>query len=274
MLELQQVSFQYEAQEIIHNLSCTIGDGEFVAIAGPNGAGKSTLSKLMNGLYRPSSGKVLVNGMDTAVTKCSVLAGQIGFLFQNPDRQLCQRTIREELLFSLRCAGKDNEAERAHCDALLHTFRLDGEQASFQLSRGERQRVALASVLAARPQILLLDEPTTGLDDRECTQILEQISALHAQGVTVIMICHDMELVLAYAKRLLLVADGKLLADGKPRDLFRNPALCKAASLLPPQMIALSMRLGGDFADVDTPQQMAAQIRSAMRKEASVCEAS
>ena len=261
MIELEHVSFAYPAQgPTVRDLSFRIESGEFVAILGANGAGKTTTVRLIDGLVRPTSGRVLIDGIDTAHSSVSERARRVGFLFQNPDRQICKNTVREEILFGLRTVrGEESaEAHEARLSQVLREFSFTGEEEPFSLSRGQRQRVALASILAAEPSVLILDEPTTGLDYRECCHIMDQIQAMNRrQQVTVIMVCHDMEIVSDYASRALVMAGGELLADGPVREIFRDRDLMERASILPPQITGLALRLGEGFEQADTPESMA-----------------
>ncbi|GHT69907.1 hypothetical protein FACS1894110_20320 [Spirochaetia bacterium] len=270
MLRFEQVGFSYPSsagqETIINDVSFTIKPGEFAALLGENGAGKSTLCRLANGLLKPSAGKVLLGGVDTRKVKTSVLARRAGYLFQNPDRQLCQTSVREEILFGLEYALSDaglSAAELAaekqrRCDEMLELFGLDGNRDPFGLSRGERQQTALASVLARRPELLILDEPTTGLDYRECMTIMEIISDLHARGTTILMISHDMEVVSDFARRALVLSRGRLIGDGPVRQIMKDQGLLERASLLPAQIPALALSLGRGFEQVYTVDEMAA----------------
>ena len=261
MIKLDHVSFAYPEQgPSVNDVSFQVEDGEFVAILGANGAGKTTTVRLIDGLICPTQGRVEINGADTVTSSVSERARRVGFLFQNPDRQICKNTVREEILFGLRTVrGEEGEeALQARCDEVLKDFGFSGEEEPFSLSRGQRQRVALASILAVEPEILILDEPTTGLDYLECCHIMDRIRRMNEEkNVTVIMVCHDMEVVLDYAKRALVMAGGKLLADGPVREVFRNEELMESASILSPQMISLSLRLGEGFRDADTAEDIA-----------------
>jgi len=261
MIKLDHVSFAYPEQgPSVNDVSFQVEDGEFVAILGANGAGKTTTVRLIDGLIRPTQGRVEINGADTVTSSVSERARRVGFLFQNPDRQICKNTVREEILFGLRTVrGEEGEeALQARCDEVLKDFGFSGEEEPFSLSRGQRQRVALASILAVEPEILILDEPTTGLDYFECCHIMDRIRRMNEEkNVTVIMVCHDMEVVLDYAERALVMAGGKLLADGPVREVFRNEELMESASILSPQMISLSLRLGEGFRDADTAEDIA-----------------
>ena len=269
MIQMEHVSFSYHEQgPSVQDLTFHIGKGEFAAILGANGAGKTTTVRLMDGLLKPVSGRVLIHGTDTASSSVSERARRVGFLFQNPDRQICRNTVREEILFGLKTVRGDEgeEALNARCEEILKEFGFSGEEEPFSLSRGQRQRVALASILAVEPEMLILDEPTTGLDYLECCQIMDRIRRMNEeQQVTVVMVCHDMEVVLDYAQRALVMAGGRLLADGPVREIFRDTALMEDAAILPPQMIGLSMRLGEGFEDADSPESVADAVL-ALRK--------
>ncbi len=264
MIELDHVCFAYPAQgAMLHDVSFRIEKGEFAAILGSNGAGKTTTLKLIDGLIKPTEGRVLIDGKDTRETRVSQRARQVGFLFQNPDRQICQNTVREEILFGLKAVrgGEGEEALKKRVEEVLSDFDFTGEEEPFSLSRGQRQRVALASILAVEPDILILDEPTTGLDYRECCHIMDHIAKMHREkGVTVVMVCHDMEVVLDYASRALVMAGGQLLADGPVKRVFRDETLAEKASILPPQIIGLALRLGAGFENADSPQAMAEAV--------------
>ena len=261
MIQMEHVSFSYSDQgPTVQDVSFHVEKGEFAAILGANGAGKTTTVRLIDGLIRPTSGRVLIHGADTATSPVSERARRVGFLFQNPDRQICKNTVREEILFGLKAVRGEESGETldARCREMLEDFGFTGEEDPFSLSRGQRQRVALASILAVEPEVLILDEPTTGLDYLECCHIMDRIRRMNReQQVTVIMVCHDMEVVLDYADRALVMAGGRLLADGPVKEIFRNTELMEEASILPPQMIGLSLRLGEGFEHASTPEKIA-----------------
>ena len=269
MIQLEHVSFSYTDQgPTVQDVSFHAEKGEFIAILGANGAGKTTTVRLIDGLIRPTAGKVLIHGADTSVSPVSERARLVGFLFQNPDRQICKNTVREEILFGLKTVRGDEgeEALNARCEEILKDFGFSGDEEPFSLSRGQRQRVALASILAVEPEVLILDEPTTGLDYLECCHIMDRIRRMNEEKqVTVIMVCHDMEVVLDYASRALVMAGGKLLADGPVPEIFRNTELMEEASILPPQMIGLAIRLGKDFGEAATPDEIADTVLALRR---------
>lgn len=273
ILEFNNVSYVYgspaEGNSVVRGLSFTVRQGEFVALIGENGAGKTTTSKLVNGLLKPVEGTVAIGGVPTTDLKTSVIARTVGMLFQDPDRQICQNTVAEELAFGLRVRGFAEDDVASRVAAALADFGFDGKAAPFMLSRGERQLLALASVVVCEPEVLVLDEPTTGLDYRECMHIMNRIKKLNRAGTTVIMISHDMELVFDFAGRVIAMANGRIVADGAPETVFRNSAAMAEASLVPPQMIELSLRLaeepdnGRAFAHVASAYEMLQVLRAA-----------
>lgn len=270
MIELKELCFGYDGRETIKNIDLTIETGAFAAIIGPNGAGKSTVSRLIRGLLKPTSGAVYIDGADTTKVKTSVLARKIGFLFQNPDRQICKNTIREELQFSLDYMVPDKTKHSGMIEKTLSQLELDGGANPLAMSRGERQRVALASVLVGEPEIMILDEPTTGLDYKECVQILDIIRELNKKGVTVVMVTHDMEVALDYATELIVIAGGELKAQGSPKEIFYREDVMAAASILPPQIIGLSQALGAPFGQVATVPEMAAAIAESRQRRGAI----
>lgn len=263
MLEFNHVSFSYGKNEAsLTDISFHLNKGDFAAVIGSNGAGKSTLSKLCNGLLKPDSGAVLVNGVATTNSKSSSLAGTIGYLFQNPDQQICQNTVREEILFTLSFLPGTKEEKEDRCSEILREFSLDGEQDPFNMSRGERQIVALASILAGKPELLILDEPTTGLDYKECMLIMEYVKKLNEAGTTIIVITHDMEIVQDFAKRVLVLSEGRLIGDGGCKEIMVQEALLEKANVMPAQIPALALRMGKEFSNVFTIQEMVSRIET------------
>lgn len=249
MIELENVSASYDGElPILRDVSFRIPDGDFVAFVGTNGAGKSTTMRLVNGLLKPSSGQVLIDGVPTTQLRTSQLAAKVGFLFQNPDRQICCSTVREELLFGFRAQGRADAEAEAKVDAMIERFGFDGDAEPFLLNRGTRQLLALASIIVMEPPVVVLDEPTTGLDFRECAKVMDVIAELNARGTTVIMVCHDMEVVADYAKRVIAMTAGQVVADGETFAVLRDRDVLARTHLLPPQMVDVSLRLAEDGA--------------------------
>ena len=258
MIRFEHVAFGYtDSRRTIEDLSFHIPKGDFAALIGANGAGKSTISRLCNGLLRPTAGRILLDGSDTASVPTSSLARKVGFLFQNPDRQICENTVKDEIAFSMKVQGWPTDRIAGRVEEALKTFALDGEWFPFNRSRGERQRIALAGVLACEPELLILDEPTTGLDYLECIRIMDYVTMLNREkGVTVLMVSHDMELVQAYAKHVLVLSGGELLGDGPVNKIMRDEPLLHRARVLPAQIPALALRFGDRFPDVYTVDDM------------------
>ena len=254
VLRLENVSYVYaDGYHAIRNITVEIGEGEFVAILGQNGSGKTTLSKLLNGLFVPTEGNVMVGQYDTARAGIAQLAGVVGYVFQNPDHQIFAETVQEEVAFGAKNVGCDEpECARRVAEA-LEAVGLAGTEADdpFSLTKGERQRVAVASVLAAKPNILIFDEPTTGLDAEESERMMGMIQRLNQDGHTIIMITHGMWIAAHYARRGLLMKGGELLADGSIRSLFADPELVSCAGLELPAITRFSQRWGHTLLTVD-----------------------
>ena len=249
MIEFKNVGASYDGElAILRDVSFRIPDGDFVAFVGTNGAGKSTTMRLVNGLLKPSSGQVLIDGVPTTQLRTSQLAAKVGFLFQNPDRQICCSTVREELLFGFRAQGRADAEAEAKVDAMIERFGFDADAEPFLLNRGTRQLLALASIIVMEPPVVVLDEPTAGLDFRECAKVMDVIAELNARGTTVVMVCHDMEVVADYAKRVIAMTAGQVVADGETFAVLRDRDVLARTHLLPPQIVDVSLRLVEDGA--------------------------
>ena len=281
MIEFRDVHASYDGSApILKGVSFTIRDGEFVAFVGTNGAGKSTTMRLMNGLLKPDAGQVLIDGVPTSDLRTSELARRVGFLFQNPDSQICCNTVREELLFGFKALGLDGPDADSRVDAIVEEFAFDPDDDPFLLNRGARQLLALASIVVLAPPVVVLDEPTTGLDYRECVKVMDIIRRIHEQGATVIMVCHDMEVVADYAARCIVMSGGEVVDDAPTFDVLRNRETLERASLVPPQIVELSLELGremphladGPVGRANTLDEMAAAVMEEVRtSERSVC---
>lgn len=275
MIQFKNVVSSYDGvTPILKDVSFTIDDGDFVAFVGTNGAGKSTTMRLCNGLLKPDSGEVLIDGMPTTRLRTSELARRVGFLFQNPDRQICCGTVKEELLFGFTAQGGVTPEAEERVDAIIREFGFDPEAEPYLLNRGTRQLLALASIIVMETPVIILDEPTTGLDYRECMKVMEVIERLHKQGTTVIMVCHDMEIVADFAERVIVMTGGKVIDQGPTFQIMRNPETMRAADLIPAQITDISMRLAEQLpslasdalADANTVDEMVATLEAASRK--------
>jgi len=232
---------------VISEVDLRIQRGEFVAIIGQNGSGKTTLVKHFNGLLRPTSGEVLVGGDPTRGQSLRSLAAKVGYVFQNPDNQIFAPTVLEEVAFGPRNFGLDDTEARARVAESLAAVGLTGreEEDPFSLTKGERQRVAVASVLAGRPEVLIFDEPTTGLDDRESRAMMALIEELNRRGHTVIVVTHAMWLAAEYARRVVVMQEGRVVLDAPTRAAFSQIEVLRRAAIIPPQAVRLSQLLGG-----------------------------
>lgn len=243
-LSINRVSFAYaNGVKALKDVSFNANSGELIALIGRNGAGKTTITKIINGLLRPTEGSVEIDGIDTKSLRISQIAKYVSTLFQNPDRQLCKRTVLEEVAFSCELIGEDSSQAQEHAMQIIEKLNLNPKDIPFMLSRGQRQMVALAATVVTRPKILVLDEPTCGLDYNECMKIMQVVEDLRDHGCCVIMVCHDMEVVLDYATRLIVINDGKLIIDGLAKDVFEKPEVCDAAALYPPLLCSVSQGL-------------------------------
>jgi energy-coupling factor transport system ATP-binding protein len=255
---------------VLSNVNLNIEPGEFVAIIGSNGSGKTTLVKHFNGLLKPSQGRVLINGLDTSKTRVSELARRVGFVFQNPDHQIFAYSVWEEAAFGLKLQTSDaNAIEKQTNEALnavsLYEYR---ERHPRALSRGQRQRLATASILSLKTPILVLDEPTTGQDFVARRQLMDLAIDLHSQGRTIVVITHDMALVAEYATRVIVLKDGQVILDSDSKEAFRRADILKAAGLnLPPAMeIARGLQAYGLSVSPSTQQELVEALLAALKR--------
>lgn len=254
VIEVKNASVHYHpGAPVLSGVSLSIQAGEFVAILGQNGSGKSTLAKLFNGLLLPIEGQVLVMEKDTKHTGVGQLASIVGHVFQNPDHQIFAESVRKEVAFGAKNTGCSSEECEARVSDALQAVGLTGaeDQDPFSLAKGERQRVAVASILAAKPQIIIVDEPTTGLDAEESVRMMTMMRVLNRQGHTIIMITHDMGLVGNYATRCVLLHHGKIIADGATREIFSDPELVQSAALRLPAITRFGHRWGATLLSME-----------------------
>jgi len=250
LISLENVSFKYPSGELVlQSVNLSIDSGQFVAIMGENGAGKTTLAKHLNGLLKPTEGKVLVDGEDTTKKSVAALSRKVGLVFQNPDHLLFSETVRDEVAFALRNFGYSNEIIQKQVSKTLEALDLMGyaDTSPFLLSGGERKRAALAAVLAWEPDYLVLDEPTIGQDYLQKERLRDFILQLYSQGKAVVIISHDVEFVAEAGPEVVLMSKGRLLARGPADEILSNGDLVEEASLVKPQMARLFSQLGDGF---------------------------
>jgi len=246
IIRVQNVTFCYETDiDALYDVSLTIGAGEFVALMGRNGSGKTTLVSHLIGLLQPNQGKVTIAGKDTSTTPTHELARDVGFCFQNPSHQIVSFNVKDEMMFGLKAHNIDPQEYQSRMQEALEIVNmqdyLDAE--IFDLGKGQKQRIALASVLTLKPKILIVDEPTTGQDPEMSIDIFEIIKKLNQNGTTVIVITHNVDLAALYAERAVVLNQGRVSFDGDIRDLLRNEDLMKANSLELPHITRLAKSL-------------------------------
>ena len=258
-IEVKDVCFTYAGGiDALKDVSLTIYHGDYVAIMGENGAGKTTLVKHFNGLLKPSSGEVVVDSVDVSTKSVAQLARKIGLVFQNPDDQLFEETVEKEIGFALRNFGFDESVIEQRVTWALNLLDLTEyrQKSPFILSGGERKRVALASVLAWDPDILVLDEPTIGQDYGQKERLRHFLTHLRSQGKTVVIVTHDVEFVAESQPRIVLMAGGRVVDDGASKKVMTRPEILRSCSVAQPEITRLFDKLSShglpkDVLDVD-----------------------
>lgn len=257
MIKCKNLSFYYEegAKAALDGLSFTIEEGSFVAIIGHNGSGKSTLARMINALYLPNQGDMLVDGMNTKDPEKTLdIRKTAGMIFQNPDNQIVATVVEEDIAFGPENLGVPREEMMARIDRVLKI--LDMEDYRYRpphmLSGGQKQRIAIAGVLAMEPRVIIFDESTSMLDPSGRKEVMKTIHDLHDQGITVILITHFMEEVLG-ADRVLVLEEGRLALDMPPEELFMHVDLLKGYDLRVPEIIDLAIELKKAGMDIKFP---------------------
>ena len=254
LIDIKDLSYTYpNGTPALFNTSIQVREGEFLAIVGHNGSGKTTLVKHFNGLLKPTGGAAIVCGKDTRNHSIFDLGRDVGFVFQNPDHQIFSENIYDEVVFSPRLRGVPDSELKERVTEALHAVDLDGyeEEDPFTKSKGIRQRIAVASVLSARPRIIILDEPTTGLDYVEQRKMMGLVKRLNETGHTVIIITHTMWVVAEYAHRAAVMNGGRLIKYGPTRQVFSDDAALRTHSLKTPHIVELSNGLGKTVLSLD-----------------------
>lgn len=232
----------------LKNVSFRIENGEFVGLIGPTGSGKSTLIQHLNGLLKPTSGEVLVDGEDIWGRSMSLrkLRQRVGLVFQYAEQQVFEETVRDDIAFGPRNLGL---SEKEVQERVLEAAKMVGlpeellGRSPFELSGGQLRRVAIAGVVAMKPEVLILDEPAAGLDPRGRDAILSSVKEMHRSGMTVILVSHNMEDVARLCERILVLNKGELVADGTPREIFSRNELVRKIGLKPPDVVSLMEKL-------------------------------
>lgn len=244
LVELRDVEFGYDRRSVLRGVNLAIYPGDRVALLGQNGSGKSTLVKHMIGLLRPRRGAVFLQGQPLANRSVAQAAREVGYVFQSPSHMLFAPTMREELAFGPRNIGQSEAEVAEHAAEALTLVGLpdDLERPPLTLSFGQQRRLCIASVIAMRARVLLMDEPTAGQDYRSYTQFMDGIQQLGAFAAQV-FITHDLDLVISYANRVVLFADGQILADGPPHEVLAQEELLRRCRLLPTSLLRENLRL-------------------------------
>ncbi|MGB9709791.1 MAG: energy-coupling factor ABC transporter ATP-binding protein [Infirmifilum sp.] len=243
VIRVEDLYFEYtEGVQVLKGINLSIRAGEFIAIMGENGAGKTTLIKHFNGVLKPIRGRVLLKGKDTRHLSVAEASKIVGLVFQNPDHQLFNETVYDEVAFALRNFGYPEDIIERRVEWALKLMELYKykDRSPYTLSVGERKRLAIAAVLAYDPEVLVLDEPTAGQDYVQKEKISETLNLLRTLGKTIVIVTHDVEFVVEHVNRIVLMSSGRIIASGPPLELFRNPALLREARLLPPQAVRFS----------------------------------
>jgi energy-coupling factor transport system ATP-binding protein len=264
IISLRDVSYSYpDGTAALRDVNLEFARGEFAAIIGQNGSGKTTLLKHIVGLLRPTVGEVRIFGKKTSEMSIKEIATKVGYVYQNPDHQLFCQTVYEECAYGLRNLGLSEPEIRRRVGEILRRVGLQGLEKvdTFMLGKGQRQRLAIASTLVMSPEVIIVDEPTTGQDMSQSTSIMELLASLHREGRTVIIVTHNMRLVAEYAERVVVMQAGRVVLDGDVRTVFSQVEKLREALITPPQITQLGQLLSGGSATPLTVEEMADMIR-------------
>ncbi|MEM3061010.1 MAG: ABC transporter ATP-binding protein [Candidatus Bathyarchaeia archaeon] len=246
-IEVEGLTYVYPDGTLgLKNVSLKVEEEEFLAFIGQNGSGKTTLAKNIAGLLKPTEGKVMVEGKDTREMPTSELAIKVGYIFQNPDHQLFNQTVYDEIAYGPRNLKLPSDEVEERVLKAMETVGLKEEYKlnhPFFLSKGLRQRVAIASILALRPKLIIVDEPTTGQDFKQSIEIMDFLLSLNRLGHTIIIITHDMPIVARYARRTVCMSQARIILDGPTEEVFEEIEVLKKAYIKPPDIILLASSL-------------------------------
>ena len=247
-IKVQELTYCYpDGTKALEGINMSISEGEFIAFIGQNGSGKTTLSKCLNGLFKPTSGDVIVDGLNSKTTSIVQMVRRVGYVFQNPDHQLFNSNCWDEIAYGPRNILLPEDEVKIRVEEAASVVGLPEmyfEEHPFFLTKGLRQRVAIASILALKPKVIIVDEPTTGQDVRQSLEIMDFLMDLNIKlGHTIIIITHDMPIVAQYAKRVLVMGLGKILSDGPTAEVFSQPGVLAKTFIEPPQITQLAQRV-------------------------------
>jgi energy-coupling factor transport system ATP-binding protein len=253
VLKVEALEHVYpNGNQALHKIDLDIRAGDFFAIVGQNGSGKTTLVKHMNGLLPATKGAVIFQGKEINPHMVSELGRKIGFVFQNPDHQIFSSRVFDEVAFAPRNYGCSEQDVKQRVAKALELVELSGRENEnpFLMTKGERQRLAIAGVLSADPELIILDEPTTGLDYAEQLKIMALLSELNRSGRTIVIITHTLWLVARYARNAAVMSHGRKILEGGVREVFSHPEILSQASLYPPEITRFGLELGFGFLSV------------------------
>ena len=264
-LEVKHVFYTYQEgspteSHALQDICLTVNEGEFLGIVGHTGSGKSTLIQHLNGLLKPNRGDVLVDGLNInqkeAKGKLKELRMKVGIVFQYPEYQLFEETVEQDIAFGPRNLGLNDAEIRQRVQDAMALLKLDyaslRKQSPFDLSGGQKRKVAIAGVLAMQPKYLVLDEPTAGLDPKGREEFLEEIATLHRKGMTIVMVSHSMDDVARYAQRMVVLDHGQIRLQGTPREVFSNHTELEAIGVGVPTLTKLLLELKAKGLNVRT----------------------
>ena len=256
MLEVQNLKYSYNNDyQALKGVSLKIDEGDMVALLGKNGAGKSTLFLHLNGIYEPDEGKVFIDGEELKYDKKSLLKfrQKVGIVFQNPDDQIFAPTVEEDVAFGPLNLGLPMEEVQDRVEEALARVGMSGTEkiAPHHLSGGQKKRVAIAGILAMKPEIMVLDEPTAGLDPQGVENLVTLLKELNDEGITIVISTHEVDLVPDYANKIFVLVDGELIAEGIPKEIFAQPEVLEKANLKVPIVTELFQQLESEGYDME-----------------------
>ena len=270
IIDVDDLVFSYlgDSNQVDH-VNLQFKKGDFVAIIGQNGAGKTTLCRSIIGLLKPTSGTIKVAEIDVASKTVAELSGTVGYCFQNPDEQIFKDSVEDELLFGAENLGRLNDSTRERINEIISDVGLDRYRKVWPkyLSKGERQRLTMGSIIAMDPDVVIVDEPTTGQDWRETIWIMDLLKKINDEGKTVIIITHNMEIVCSYCNRVLAMRYGKVLLDGTPAEVFAQPEILATAYVQPTDITRIAQALDYMPNDVTSVDEFVALFNDAMKEE-------
>ncbi|WP_405303821.1 ATP-binding cassette domain-containing protein [Methanobrevibacter sp.] len=248
MLEVKNLKYSYNADyQALKGVSLKVERGDMIALLGKNGAGKSTLFLHLNGIYQPDEGQVFIDGEELKYDKKSLLKfrQKVGIVFQNPDDQIFAPTVEEDVAFGPLNLGLSMEEVQDRVTEVLERVGMSGYEktAPHHLSGGQKKRVAIAGILAMKPEIMVLDEPTAGLDPQGVEDLSKLLDELNEEGITIIISTHEVDLVPNYANRVFVLVDGLLIGEGTPKEIFAQPEILEKANLKVPIVTDLFQQL-------------------------------